>query len=492
MRLVLVTILLVGVVASTAVAEVSFYWGKNGAKQAFSAEYGTSDDSGTAMVFFIHSYGNAKIQLKQTKGSASEMTYSLQILEPLFGDGAEEWGKYEIEICHAETKKITTYQWDETYFNSSFTVKLQESGDYYVHVRPYTQAEMRNSTNVTKMFGAWNKYPKWWIESKRNCTVSTTSPFSNPSPPSSGGNTTIQQQPKYAKVKIVYKLTNGSILRTDEKSFAPGTHYIHNEYPMDDSLELVGSKYHCVEVYSDGTVSDSTVEFILKWDALENKNNQSNSSNDSDNSHVTVDPPVSNGGYTGSGVVQIIGEYCRIDDPGANVRSGPGTEYEKIGTAPNNGYYRIVNYDRVNTKKDWYQIDRDGLYCWIYSDLVDLNGNLDGTQDGVPMGIISGTTGGTTGGGTSSPWPIGATGYIPDNGNNIRSGPSRDYNVVAVANKGATFVILDYILDDTSSKPTNRDWYYVEYARDCYGWIASGVVDIGSYTQGTINGQPVY
>lgn len=181
------------------------------------------------------------------------------------------------------------------------------------------------------------------------------------------------------------------------------------------------------------------------------------------------------GSGNSSGVMQIIGQYCRIDDPGANVRSGPGTEYEKIGTAPNNGYYQIVDYNRVNTKKDWYQIDLDGLYCWIYSDLVDLNGNLDGTQDGVPMRIINGNSGGTTGGSANSgsKWPIGQWCYVPDDGNNIRSGAGTDYSIVGVANEGDTFVIVD-----VREGSTGKDWYKIQLANGKYGWISSGIVEI--------------
>lgn len=283
-----VLVMLISMAATPAMADVTFYWGNNGNQKTFPAQYGTTDNSGTATVFFVHSDGNANIKLKQSKGSANEITYSIQILEPLFTDGAEEWGKFEIKTCHAESGKIQTYQWDDTYFNSSITLKFDKVGDYYVYIRPYTQAEMRESTNKTKMFGAWNKYPKWWIESKKNCTVSTSSPFSKPS--SSSSSNSSQTQLQYAEVQIIHQLSNGNILNKTRIQSTIGYHDF-TPYWSDSSYELTSSYTVRYEV----TKGTNIVYFTYK-----EKNNSSSSTNNNSSNNNSSNSNSTNVGSSSS------------------------------------------------------------------------------------------------------------------------------------------------------------------------------------------------
>ncbi|MBQ8616113.1 MAG: SH3 domain-containing protein [Oscillospiraceae bacterium] len=180
----------------------------------------------------------------------------------------------------------------------------------------------------------------------------------------------------------------------------------------------------------------------------------------------------------------IIGQYCRINDPGANVRSGPSTNYNKIGLAPNNNWYIIVDYDRENTSKDWYKINMDGTYCWIYSELVELDGNTNGTTDGKP---VSSSNSNSSNSNTVS--IIGETCYIFDDGNNVRTGPGTNYSIIGQVNSGASFKIYDYEICTTGKKP--RDWYKI-YFNGQYGWISSGIVDLHGHRDGTAYGVRVY
>ena len=82
---------------------------------------------------------------------------------------AEEWGKYSIEVGHEDSMTYKDYQWDKTFNNDSYTIKLDRPGVYYVCVRPYSQSEMTASWTLDR-FGDWSEPPYWWVESKTNCT----------------------------------------------------------------------------------------------------------------------------------------------------------------------------------------------------------------------------------------------------------------------------------------------------------------------------------
>lgn len=179
----------------------------------------------------------------------------------------------------------------------------------------------------------------------------------------------------------------------------------------------------------------------------------------------------------------VVGQYCRINDPGANVRSGPSTNYNKIGLAPENNWYLIVDYDRENTSKDWYKINMDGTYCWIYSELVELDGNTNGTTNGKPVSNPNSNSSSNT---VSI---IGETCYIFDDGNNVRSGPGTNYSIIGQVNSGASFKIYDYEICTTGKKP--RDWYKI-YFNGQYGWISSGIVELHGHRDGTAYGVRVY
>lgn len=158
----------------------------------------------------------------------------------------------------------------------------------------------------------------------------------------------------------------------------------------------------------------------------------------------------------------IVGKTCRINDPAANVRSGPGVNYNWVGRAPQGHWYTILDCTIGDTGKDWYKINMDGTVCWLSSQLVELDGNTGGTINGEPISIS-----------VSGPFPIGEYCYAPDDGNNIRSGPGTEYSIVGVANAYEGFLIVD-------SKPgsTGKDWYKIQLKDGTYGWISSGIVYI--------------
>lgn len=127
-------------------------------------------------VFYAYSRGNAKIEFKQTKGTCQLLSYT-KLLSGIVGS-AEEWGKYQIEVYRLGDPTYKNYYWDDTYFNSTQTIKLPDSGIYYVYVRPYTNSEMTGSYMMDQ-FAGWNNAPQWWIEDYSNCNLYTAYPGSS-------------------------------------------------------------------------------------------------------------------------------------------------------------------------------------------------------------------------------------------------------------------------------------------------------------------------
>lgn len=180
----------------------------------------------------------------------------------------------------------------------------------------------------------------------------------------------------------------------------------------------------------------------------------------------------------------IVGKTCRINDPGANVRSGPGTNYNRVGQAPQGHWYKILSCTLSDdTGNDWYKINMDGTICWISSTLVELDGNTSGTINGKPISNSNNNSNSNT---VSI---IGETCYIFDDGNNVRSGPGTEYEKIGQVNSGASFKIYDYKICLTGKVP--RDWYKI-YFNGQYGWISSGIVELHGHRDGTAYGVRVY
>jgi hypothetical protein len=58
----------------------------------------------------------------------------------------------------------------------------------------------------------------------------------------------------------------------------------------------------------------------------------------------------------------------------ANVRSGPGTNYSRLGTLAGG---QTADVTGTNPAGDWYQFDYNGRSAWISSDLVSVSGNTE-------------------------------------------------------------------------------------------------------------------
>lgn len=57
--------------------------------------------------------------------------------------------------------------------------------------------------------------------------------------------------------------------------------------------------------------------------------------------------------------------YCIVTVPEANVRSGPGTNYDKVGSV-----VREVLLRKIKTQGDWIEVQHPKLKGWIHQKLV--------------------------------------------------------------------------------------------------------------------------
>lgn len=174
-RLLMILCALAAMLPSASADLVMFHWPSShqgwGIHDIVFQTYGNGEQ---AVVFFVKSNGNAWIELTQTKGTCSELSYVKMFSG--FKGTAKEWGKYEIEVDHAGSSNNWVYQWDDTYDNETFRLEFMYPGDYCVYVRPYTKQEMTNSY-LLDQFGAWREPPQWWISTYANCSISENSPF---------------------------------------------------------------------------------------------------------------------------------------------------------------------------------------------------------------------------------------------------------------------------------------------------------------------------
>ncbi len=150
--------------------------------------------------------------------------------------------------------------------------------------------------------------------------------------------------------------------------------------------------------------------------------------------------------------------------PILNVRSGPGTNFAKIGQIKNG---EEVQVEQV--KDGWYQIKFSGREGWISGDFATLGGNGNG--------------GNGAGGGVNRGEPLDQQPKVRilNEGTNIRSGPGTHFEVVTRAGQGDEFTIID----------TDGKWYKIKIpdGRTAYvaGWIVATSGLAGTTDESSLN-----
>jgi SH3-like domain-containing protein len=128
------------------------------------------------------------------------------------------------------------------------------------------------------------------------------------------------------------------------------------------------------------------------------------------------------------GAQAAYAERLAISADTANIRSGPGTEYEILWKVEK--YHPIVV---LETRDSWYHFrDFEGDRGWVHKSLVD---NID-------------------------------TVITKNEINNIRSGPGTDYKILFSVEKGIPFKVIK----------REGNWIQIRHADGDQGWIYAGLV----------------
>jgi uncharacterized protein YraI len=142
------------------------------------------------------------------------------------------------------------------------------------------------------------------------------------------------------------------------------------------------------------------------------------------------------------------------------IRSGPGTDFEQVGTVPYNTTLPVLGRDEA---ANWAFVDYNGARGWVAAWLATVSGDLSSVPIGAP----------DDGGGSAPPpesggAPSGVT-AIPTTTLRIRSGAGTDYPQVGTIPAGVEVPVLAY---DAAA-----NWIYVDYG-GAQGWSAAWLATI--------------
>lgn len=153
----------------------------------------------------------------------------------------------------------------------------------------------------------------------------------------------------------------------------------------------------------------------------------------------------------------------------ANVRSGPGTNYNVVATAARGDTFPIVG---INAAKSWYQIAlADSQTGWIAGSIVTVTGSLDGIAVADGASPAAAPTAAPTA--PPSAEPAGGAGVVVTIGRprvNLRGGPGTSYAVVGGASQGEQFAV--------TGRNGAGDWYQIQRADGSSAWVSASIVRV--------------
>ncbi len=143
------------------------------------------------------------------------------------------------------------------------------------------------------------------------------------------------------------------------------------------------------------------------------------------------------------------GKTAIVSATSLNVRSGPGTNYRKVGAAVKGAKLQVLDQ-----KGNWYKVKlSNGKSGWVINTY---------------LGILKGTSAGSS----SSKPDKGAKEVkivvVKSNNVNVRSGPATGYGKVSRVNKGQEFAMVK----------ESGGWYQINLGKGKYGWIANWLVSL--------------
>ncbi|MBN1120210.1 MAG: SH3 domain-containing protein [Anaerolineae bacterium] len=152
------------------------------------------------------------------------------------------------------------------------------------------------------------------------------------------------------------------------------------------------------------------------------------------------------------------------------VRSGPGTDYEQIGTVYKDDTVPVLGRNEAAT---WVLIDNNGTQGWIAAAYCTFTGDLLSVPINANYSPSSVTTDPPPAAGTApaSGEPASSVIAKPIYDMNLRTGPGTNYERSTVVPAGSvTYVLFQHTVGD-------KVWLYVEY-EDSRGWLASWYVTL--------------
>ena len=170
--------------------------------------------------------------------------------------------------------------------------------------------------------------------------------------------------------------------------------------------------------------------------------------------------PNPNGNSGGTTPAVIAGSAGKITGAsgGLNVRSGPGSNYEKVASVSNGTTVTILE----DSGTGWYKIEYSGGKTgYVSADYVQLTGSGSGSAGSSGSGSSNSGSTGSSGAAISGKTPAVVSGA--GSGLNVRSGPGSNYEKVASIANGNSVVILEN---------TGTGWYKIDYGNGKTGYAS--------------------
>lgn len=146
--------------------------------------------------------------------------------------------------------------------------------------------------------------------------------------------------------------------------------------------------------------------------------------------------------------------YAPVSADVANLRSGPGTDYARVGKLRQGQTVRLLG-----RSDDWYKVQaKDGTTGWLHSELVDV-------ADSVANNLV--TIKSTSQASSPAPARLGTT---TDENVNLRKGPGTDNEVITKLPAGIALQVLSQ----------QNGWFKVSTPKGTVGWITNDFFKVGA------------
>jgi len=169
--------------------------------------------------------------------------------------------------------------------------------------------------------------------------------------------------------------------------------------------------------------------------------------------------PNGNGGGTSTPVTGGTTGKVTGASGGLNVRSGPGSNYEKVASISNGTTVTVLE-----SANGWYKVDYgNGKTGYVSADYIQVTGGTSGGSGSSSGGSSGGSSSGSSSSGAAISGKTPAKVVGAANGLNVRSGPGSGYEKIASIENGNSVVILEN---------AGNGWYKIDYGNGKVGYAS--------------------